>query len=64
MNERFPADRAVIDLMLAHTPTNAVEGAYNRAAHLKRRKELAQVWADLILAKAKPAIALLDGPHS
>jgi len=49
--------------MLAHTPKNAVEGAYNRAAHLKRRKELAQLWADLILHQAKPAKSLLDGPH-
>jgi integrase len=63
MNEKFPADRAVIDLMLAHTPQNAIEGAYNRASHLKRRKELAQIWADLILQKAKPAKALLEGPH-
>jgi integrase len=63
MNERYPADRAVIDLMLAHVPDNKVEGAYNRAAHLKRRKELAQIWADLILKNAKSAASLLEGPH-
>jgi integrase len=63
MNERYPADRAVIDLMLAHTPDNKVEGAYNRAAHLKRRKELAQIWADLILKATKPAASLLAGPR-
>jgi integrase len=63
MNERYKADRAVIDLMLAHVPDNKVEGAYNRAAHLKRRKELAQIWADLILKNAKSAASLLEGPR-
>jgi hypothetical protein len=49
MNERFPADRAVIDLMLAHLPARASssESAYNRAQHTPRRRELAQLWADL-----------------
>jgi integrase len=63
MNERYPADRAVIDLMLAHVPDDKVEGAYNRAEHLKRRAELAQIWADLILKDAKPAASLLNGPR-
>jgi hypothetical protein len=39
----------VIDLMLAHAPKDKVEGAYNSAAHLARRRELAQEWADLVL---------------
>jgi hypothetical protein len=30
-------DRAIIDLMLAHVPTNKVESAYNRAAYMERR---------------------------
>jgi integrase len=34
-------DRAIIDLMLAHVPPNKVEGAYNRARYMKRRRELA-----------------------
>jgi integrase len=63
MNERCKEDRAVIDLMLAHVPGNRVEGAYNRAAYLARRKELAQIWADLILKDAKPAASLLEGPR-
>lgn len=63
MNERFPADHRVVDLMLAHVPQNKVEGAYNRAAHLQRRRELAQAWADLILEGAKPADELLVGPR-
>ncbi|MDN2581638.1 integrase arm-type DNA-binding domain-containing protein [Aquibium sp. ELW1220] len=63
MNERFPADRAVIDLMLAHVPKDAVEGAYNRALHMARRRELAQLWADLILDGLPPAEDLLSGPR-
>ncbi|RYE43463.1 MAG: integrase, partial [Hyphomicrobiales bacterium] len=63
MNERFPSDRAVIDLMLAHVDKNKVEGAYNRALHMSRRRELAQLWADLILEGAKPAVELVDGPR-
>jgi integrase len=59
MNERFPADRQIIDLMLAHVPDNRVEGAYNRAAHLGRRRELAQLWADLIMEGQVPAADLL-----
>lgn len=62
MNENYPADRAVIDLMLAHVPKDRVEGAYNRAQHLQRRTELAQLWADIILGGAKPTTELLKGP--
>jgi hypothetical protein len=40
MNERYKHDRYIIDLLLAHVPTNVVEGAYNRAEHLERRTEL------------------------
>ncbi len=60
MNERHPADRAIIDLMLAHTPKEKVEAAYNRASHLERRKELAQIWADLIMEGLRPAAELLE----
>jgi hypothetical protein len=41
-------DRAIIDLMLAHAP-EGVEAAYNRAAFMPRRRELAQEWADLLM---------------
>ena len=41
-------DRNVIDLMLAHVPREKVEGAYNRAAYMPRRRELARVWADML----------------
>ncbi len=63
MNERFRADKPVIDLMLAHVPKDNVEKAYNCALHLERRRELAQEWADLLLAGAVPAIDLLTGPR-
>jgi integrase len=61
MNDRFPRDRHIIDLMLAHVPANTVEGAYNRAEHLPRRRKIAQIWGDLILEGAQPAVALLGG---
>ena len=50
MNEHFPQDRAVIDLMLAHTPQghSGSEHAYNRAKHMQRRRELAEEWAKLL----------------
>jgi len=54
MNERLKEqgrgdDRAVVDLMLAHVPGNKVEGAYNRAAYMPRRREIACEWAGLLL---------------
>jgi hypothetical protein len=60
MNERFQNDRAVIDLMLAHTPQNAVDAAYNRAGHLERRRKLARIWVNLLLKEAAPAADLLE----
>ena len=60
MNERFKADRAVIDLMLAHAPKDKVESAYNRAEHLDRRRELAQIWADLLMVKQAPIAEILN----
>jgi Phage integrase family. len=63
MNERFPADRAVIDLMLAHVPKDAVEAAYNRAQHLGRRIELAQLWGDLITEGLPPPMDLAALPR-
>lgn len=64
MNERaklagIAGDRAVIDLMLAHVPENKVEGAYNRAQFMPRRRELAEEWAGLLFPEARPAAALL-----
>lgn len=63
MNERFPQDRHVIDLMLAHLSGSATERAYNRAAHMTRRRELAEAWADMLLDGMTPAVELLNGPR-
>ncbi|MFS0849624.1 tyrosine-type recombinase/integrase [Novosphingobium panipatense] len=56
MNERAALedqerDRAIIDLMLAHAQ-QGVEPIYNRAMYLPRRRELAQIWADLLMQGA------------
>jgi len=48
MNERRPADRALIDAALAHSPKDKVEAAYNRAQHLERRREIFADWAQLL----------------
>ena len=70
MNERAveldrDGDRLAIDLMLAHVPRgmSASEFAYNRARYSARRRELAQVWADLITTGLEPPMALL-GNHA
>jgi integrase len=64
MNERAIElerhDRAVIDLMLAHKPSG-VEGIYNRAAYMPRRRELAQEWAELLLQGLPPSSSLIEG---
>ncbi len=68
MNERAEregraSDRAVIDLMLAHVPKNKVEGAYNRAGFMARRRELANLWATMLLGGSRPTCELLQGPR-
>ncbi|WP_140867630.1 tyrosine-type recombinase/integrase [Sphingomonas oligophenolica] len=64
MNERAALydrahDRAVIELMLAHIQ-NGVEPSYNRSLYMGRRRELAQEWADLLMAGLPAAPALLE----
>lgn len=61
MNERRRHDRSAIDLMLAHVPKDAVEAAYNRAEHMKLRREIAEEWARLLLKNLPPASELLNG---
>lgn len=49
LNERFPADQALIDQALAHAGGKGkVEAAYNRAQHQARMRDLFQRWADLV----------------
>lgn len=54
-----PGDRAILDLMLAHKP-QGVEGIYNRAAYMPRRRELAAIWADLLLDGLPLASSLMS----
>lgn len=61
MNETYPLEHKIIDVMLAHKNKNEVEGAYNRALYLPRRRELAQEWADMLLEGFPPAEELLEG---
>lgn len=67
MNERAiedrPGDRAVIDLMLAHIP-KGVEAAYNRAAYMARRRQIAQEWADMLVDGLASPEALLLGKRT
>jgi len=55
-------DRSVIDLMLAHVPKEKVEGAYNRAAYMPRRRELAKVWAEMLTKDLPDPLVLLERP--
>lgn len=61
MNSRFKGDADVIELMLAHVPQNKVKHAYDRAEHMERRRELAQLWADLIADGLPPAAEMVLG---
>ena len=63
MNERAARedrerDRAIIDLMLAHIQ-EGVEAAYNRAAYMPRRREIAQAWADMLMEGIAPPESLI-----
>lgn len=47
-------ERAHIEMQLAHSPKNEVEGAYNKALYLPQRRIMMQGWADF-LDKARDA---------
>ena len=51
MNERFPLERAAIDLALAHAPRGASESeaAYNRAQLLDQRRALFARWGEMLI---------------
>lgn len=65
VDSRILADRLIIDLMLAHIPPgmSASELRYNRAAFLPRRRELAQLWADMIMWNALPVEEIVNSPR-
>ncbi|MFN3389900.1 MAG: tyrosine-type recombinase/integrase [Allosphingosinicella sp.] len=54
-----PGDAEVIELMLSHKIAG-VRGIYNRAAYMKRRREIAQEWADMLLEGFPRADELAD----
>lgn len=56
-------DLETIEMMLAHELPNKVAGAYDRHDHMERRRELAQIWADLLMEGMAPAGSLLEGPR-
>ena len=58
MNERHPLEHKVIEFALGHK-LGGVEGVYNRAAYLDRRRELMQEYADLLFEDFPPASELL-----
>ncbi len=63
VKERRQDDKAIVELMLAHVPENKVAAAYDRAGHMERRREIAELWADLLLDGLVPAESLLEGPR-
>jgi integrase len=56
------SDRKIIDPMLAHVPKDQTESAYNRAAYMPRRREIAVLWADKLCANLPPAETLIIKP--
>lgn len=58
MKEDRPGDRVVIDLMLAHRQPG-IEPIYNRSAYMHRRREIAQLWADMLLQGFPPVSSIL-----
>lgn len=58
------SDRLVIDLMLAHIPegVSGSEVAYNRAAFLERRREIAGQWAKMVFGDFPQPSELLGLP--
>ncbi|MAM72619.1 MAG: integrase [Tistrella sp.] len=63
MKEERPGDRVVIDIMLAHRQPG-IEPIYNRSAYMKRRREIAQEWADLLLKGFPPVSSILMSRRS
>src|SRR3546814_4387173 len=48
--------------MLAHVPTGKVEGAYNRAAYMPRRRALATIWSDMLSDGLSDPTILIERP--
>jgi integrase len=63
MKKRNRVDSNVIELMLAHSPPDEIASAYDREEYLEERRELAQIWADIVLDGAPSAAGLLATPR-
>lgn len=63
VDKRLMVDRLIIDIMLAHLPEgmSSEEFAYNRAKFAARRRELACLWADMLLSSAVPVSEAASG---
>ena len=61
MRRKSKDDADVVELMLAHVPSNKVKAAYDRAGHMERRRELGQEWSDMLMKGMRPANTLLSG---
>lgn len=56
-------DRMILDLMLAHVPAgiSGSELRYNRAMFMNRRRELADIWSDMLLKDTCAVVSLCEG---
>ena len=63
MKKRNRVDSYVIELMLAHSPPDEVASAYDREEYLEERRELAQIWADIVLEGRLSAAELMGRPR-
>lgn len=61
MQEEFGCDYKVIDLQLAHSTTDGVTAAYDRATFMDKRRALMQQWADWIDEQAMSAEGSVGG---
>lgn len=66
MNEREPDERAAVEQVLGHVlkredgTTAKVEGAYNRALHLDRRRRLLHQWSTILVISPAGSDQLLS----
>ncbi len=59
LNEQSPFEGDVIERQLAHSETNAIRAAYNRAEYLPKRREMMTWWSDWLGQKYTAQCQLL-----
>jgi len=57
-NTEDPAQKLIIEVMLAHKTESNVSGRYNDSVYLKHRLEVARTWADKLLLGAPTALQI------